>query len=37
MAKPITTIGHMHTCPKIEPGPRPHMGGPVVTGQSRVR
>lgn len=37
MPKPIATIGHMHVCPKIEPGPRPHVGGPVLTGQSGVR
>ena len=38
MPKPIATLGHMHVCPKIDPGPKPHVGGPVVdAGQSLVR
>ncbi len=37
MPKPVAHIGHMHVCPKVEPGPRPHVGGPVVdAGQSFV-
>lgn len=27
-------LGHYHTCPKIEPGPVPHIGGPITSGQS---
>lgn len=26
----------MHTCPKIEPGPVPHVGGPIQSGSSDV-
>ena len=37
MSKPITLKGHMHVCPMVEPGPRPHIGGPVTsTGQGFV-
>ena len=25
-------ITDMHTCPKAEPGPVPHVGGPVIVG-----
>lgn len=33
----VTLKGHMHVCPMVEPGPRPHVGGPVVkTGQNFV-
>ena len=38
MSKPMALQGHMHVCPKIEPGPRPHVGGPVANaGQSHVK
>ena len=38
MPKPIATIGHMHVCPKVDPGPKPHIGGPVIdAGQSFVK
>lgn len=31
----VTLKGHMHFCPMVAPGPRPHVGGPVVsTAQS---
>ncbi len=33
---PITLLGHMHTCPKTEPGPVPHVGGPVARTQTLV-
>jgi uncharacterized Zn-binding protein involved in type VI secretion len=26
----------MHTCPKVEPGPVPHVGGPVAVGETTV-
>ncbi|MDI3290302.1 PAAR domain-containing protein [Polyangium sp. 15x6] len=26
----------MHVCPKVEPGPVPHVGGPVVVGEPTV-
>lgn len=38
MPKPIATLGHMHVCPVIDPGPKPHVGGPVIdAGQSLVK
>lgn len=27
---PVTLKGHMHVCPMVDPGPKPHVGGPVV-------
>ncbi|MBL8603330.1 MAG: PAAR domain-containing protein [Myxococcales bacterium] len=33
---PASRIGDMHTCPKVEPGPVPHVGGPILTGESTV-
>ncbi len=37
MSKPVTLLTHMHVCPMVDPGPRPHVGGPVVsTGQKFV-
>ncbi len=24
------TIGSMHVCPMVDPGPKPHVGGPVT-------
>ncbi|MGJ8605987.1 MAG: PAAR domain-containing protein [Marivita sp.] len=37
MSKPISLLGHMHACPVIDPGPKPHIGGPVVSpGQTFV-
>lgn len=30
----VSLIGHHHTCPKNEPGPTPHVGGPISSGQS---
>lgn len=38
MGKPVTLKGQMHVCPMVDPGPRPHVGGPVqTTGQSFVK
>lgn len=38
MPKPIAHLGHMHSCPMVDPGPKPHVGGPVVNpGQAFVR
>ncbi len=28
--KPAARMGDMHVCPKVEPGPVPHVGGPVI-------
>ena len=37
MSFPVSLKGHMHICPMVAPGPRPHIGGPVITtGQSFV-
>ena len=37
MGRPVALKGHMHVCPKIDPGPKPHVGGPVTdAGQSFV-
>jgi len=26
----------MHTCPMVDPGPKPHVGGPITTGAPTV-
>ncbi|GAB2191725.1 PAAR domain-containing protein [Sessilibacter sp. MAH2] len=31
MGKPASRITDMHVCPKTNPGPVPHVGGPIVT------
>lgn len=31
--RPVTLKGHMHICPMVDPGPKPHIGGPVVSTQ----
>lgn len=37
-SKPLAIIGMMHVCPKVDPGPKPHVGGPVINaGQSHVK
>ena len=33
---PAARITDHHTCPKSEPGPVPHVGGPVCVGDSSV-
>jgi len=33
---PAARIGDMHTCPMVNPGPTPHVGGPIVTGEPTV-
>lgn len=33
---PAARITDMHTCPKAEPGPVPHVGGPVNAGEPTV-
>ncbi|PHS18373.1 MAG: type VI secretion protein [Blastopirellula sp.] len=27
---PAARVGDMHVCPKVEPGPVPHVGGPIM-------
>lgn len=29
---PAARVGDMHTCPMVDPGPKPHVGGPVTVG-----
>ncbi len=29
---PAARISDMHTCPMVEPGPVPHVGGPISAG-----
>ncbi len=29
-------ITDFHVCPKVEPGPVPHVGGPVIAGEATV-
>ncbi len=37
MGQPAARVGDMHTCPMVDPGPKPHVGGPVLPpGQPNV-
>ncbi|MEM7391354.1 MAG: PAAR domain-containing protein, partial [Verrucomicrobiota bacterium] len=36
MGKPAARIGDMHTCPMVNPGPVPHVGGPISLGSHNV-
>ncbi|HYO72584.1 MAG TPA: PAAR domain-containing protein [Archangium sp.] len=33
---PAARISDMHVCPKVEPGPVPHVGGPISSGEGTV-
>ena len=33
---PAARITDLHACPKVDPGPKPHVGGPVVSGEVTV-
>lgn len=33
---PAARITDNHLCPKVEPGPVPHVGGPVISGEPTV-
>lgn len=33
---PAARIGDLHVCPMIDPGPKPHVGGPVLKGEPTV-
>ncbi len=33
---PAARITDNHLCPKVEPGPVPHVGGPVISGEVTV-
>lgn len=38
MGQPVSLLGHNHVCPMVDPGPKPHVGGPIVNpGQAIVR
>ncbi|MGH6990553.1 MAG: PAAR domain-containing protein [Stellaceae bacterium] len=30
MGQPAARLTDMHTCPMVDPGPVPHVGGPIV-------
>jgi len=36
MGKPAARITDMHVCPKTNPGPVPHVGGPIAMGSPNV-
>ena len=36
MGKPAARMGDMHVCPATNPGPVPHVGGPIVVGLPTV-
>jgi len=33
---PAARITDMHVCPKVNPGPVPHIGGPTTSGEATV-
>ena len=34
--QPAARVTDMHTCPMIDPGPKPHVGGPILEGSATV-
>lgn len=34
---PAARITDMHTCPMVDPGPKPHVGGPIIRGALTVK
>lgn len=36
MGKPAARMGDMHVCPATNPGPVPHVGGPISVGVPTV-
>jgi len=28
--QPAARVGDRHTCPMVDPGPKPHVGGPIL-------
>jgi uncharacterized Zn-binding protein involved in type VI secretion len=36
MGQPAARVTDMHECPKVEPGPVPHVGGPILKGCPNV-
>ena len=37
MGMPAARVSDMHTCPMVEPGPVPHVGGPILKGSLTVK
>lgn len=33
VSRPVTLKGQMHVCPMVDPGPKPHVGGAVISTQ----
>jgi uncharacterized Zn-binding protein involved in type VI secretion len=33
---PAARLGDMHVCPQVNPGPVPHVGGPITVGVPNV-
>jgi uncharacterized Zn-binding protein involved in type VI secretion len=33
MSKAVALKGHNHICPLVDPGPKPHIGGPISSCQ----
>ncbi len=36
MSSHVSLKGHNHLCPMVEPGPKPHVGGPISQTQTLV-
>ncbi len=36
MGMPAAVLSSFHVCPKVNPGPVPHVGGPIVLGSGNV-
>ena len=34
--QPAARMTDMHVCPMTDPGPKPHVGGPIVSGAATV-
>ena len=34
--QPAARVSDMHTCPMVDPGPKPHVGGPIIEGSATV-
>ena len=33
---PAARITDMHVCPKVDPGPKSHVGGPIIKGATKT-
>lgn len=36
MGQPAARLTDLHVCPKVDPGPTPHVGGPILSGWPTV-